>query len=308
MNSADWFRLLALSAVWGASFVFMRVLAPVLGPVATADLRVAIGAVALSLYFLFIGFRPAWRRHWRHYGVIGVFNIGLPFLLFAYAAQYLPAAYSAVINATTPLFGTVFAAWWLGQPFTRGKVVGLGLGLAGVAVITGAGPPAMADAKFLCGVLACLLAAASYAGAGVYIRRFASHVDPLGSAGCGQLLAAAVLAPLWVLAPPAGTLGGAAALNLLGLGLLCSALGFLLYFRLLRDVGPARAMMVAFLTPLFGIAWGILFLGEALTPAILAGGGMIVLSVALILKHSTPARRPPGRAHAPAGFNREARK
>ncbi|WP_144630991.1 DMT family transporter [Bordetella genomosp. 13] len=301
MSTADWLRLALLGAVWGASFTFMRVLAPVLGPVATADLRVAIGGGALSLYFALIGFRPAWRAQGRHYVVIGVFNIGLPFLLFSYAAQYLPASYSAVVNATTPLFGTVFAAVWLGQPCTRARTIGLALGIAGVAVITGASRPAMADARFFYAMLACLLAAASYAGAGVYIKRYASHVHPLGAAGCAQLLAAAMLSPLWLLAPVRGALDGGVVLNLLGLGLLGSALGFVLYFRLLSDVGPARAMMVAFLTPLFGIAWGILFLDEVLTSAIVIGGGMIVMAVALILKAPAPALGPGRESPSAAG-------
>ncbi|GAA4354318.1 DMT family transporter [Variovorax defluvii] len=289
MKRMDWLRLLSLSAVWGASFIFMRVLAPVLGPVVTADLRVAIGGGALLVYSGLIRFRPLWRRHGRHYAVIGVFNVGLPFLLFSYAAQHMPASYSAIVNASTPLFGSVFAAVWLGEAFTPIKAAGLALGIAGVATLTGAGLPANTSSEFIHAVLACLLAAASYAAAGIYIKRAASHVHPLGSAACTQAFAAVALVPFWLVAPPAGPVDTIIVLNVLGLGLLSSALGFLLYFRLVQDIGPARAMMVAFLTPLFGVVWGTLFLGETLTPAALVGGAMIVLSTLLILKSGTRA-------------------
>ena len=284
MRSEDWARLLVLSAVWGASFIFMRVLAPVLGPVVTADLRVAVGGVTLLLYFALIRFSPKWREHWRQYCVIGAFNVGLPFLLFSYAAQYIPASYSAIINATTPLFGTLFAVLWLGESMTRVKAVGLALGLAGVALITGVSAPAAASSGFVSAILACLLAAASYAGAGIYIKRAASRVHPMGAAGCAQLFAAAALLPFWFAAPPQGPVDMTIVLNVLGLGILSSALGFLLYFRLVQDIGPPRAMMVAFLTPLFGIAWGVAFLGEQLTPTVLLGGAMIIASTMLILR------------------------
>lgn len=284
MRSEDWIRLLVLSAVWGASFIFMRILAPVLGPVVTADLRVAVGGAALLAYFAMIRFKPAWRAHWRQYGVIGTFNVGVPFLLFSYAAQYIPASYSAIINATTPLFGTLFAVMWLGEPMTRTKGAGLALGLAGVVLITGAAVPQAASSAFVSAILACLLAAASYAAAGIYIKRHASHVNPIGSAGCAQVFAAVALLPFWLAAPPAGPMDFSIVLNVLGLGILSSALGFMLYFRLVQDIGPARAMMVAFLTPLFGIVWGIVFLGERLTASVLFGGAMIIASTLLILR------------------------
>lgn len=284
MRGVDWLRLLMLSAVWGASFIFMRVLAPALGPVVTADLRVAIGGGVLLLYFSCIRFKPKWRAHWRQYAVIGTFNVGLPFLLFSYAAQHIPASYSAIINATTPLFGAAFSVLWLGDSMTRSKGVGLIVGLIGVATMTGASSPTTTSFAFFSAIFACLIAAASYAGAGIYIKRHASHVNPLESAACAQLFAAAALLPFWLAAPTPLDLDIGIVLNILGLGMLSSGLGFLLYFRLVRDIGPARAMMVAFLAPLFGIAWGIVFLEEAITDAVLTGGGLIIASTWLILR------------------------
>lgn len=292
MRGVDWVRLLVLSAVWGASFIFMRVLAPILGPIVTADLRVAIGAAALLLYFALIRFRPKWRAHWRAYAVIGTFNVGLPFLLFSYAALHIPAAYSAILNATTPLFGTAFAVLWLGDTMSRAKGFGLVLGVVGVATITGASAPTAATLAFNSAIAACLLAAASYAGAGIYIKRCASHVHPLESAGCAQLFAAVALLPFWITAAPPAVIDLNVALNVLGLGVLSSGLGFVLYFRLVNDIGPARAMMVAFLAPLFGIVWGIVFLGETLTPAVLLGGALIIASTVLILRRPRQRQSP----------------
>lgn len=284
MRGVDWCRLLVLSAVWGASFIFMRVLAPVLGPVVTADLRVAIGGGVLLLYFAVIRFKPDWRAHWRAYTVIGLFNVGLPFLLFSYAALHIPASYSAILNATTPLFGTVFSVLWLGDTMTRAKGAGLMLGIIGVATITGASAPTTASLAFNSAIAACLIAAASYAGAGIYIKRCASHVNPLESAGCAQLFAALALLPFCLVAPPFGEVSLSVVMNVFGLGVLSSGLGFVLYFRLVNDIGPARAMMVAFLAPLFGIVWGISFLDEALTAGVLLGGAMIIGSTVLILR------------------------
>lgn len=291
MRGADWLRLLVLSAVWGASFIFMRVLAPVLGPVMTADLRLGIGGGVLLVYFSAIRFKPKWRAHWRQYAVIGTFNMGLPFLLFSYAAQHIPASYSAIINATTPLFGAAFAVFWLGDSMTRTKGFGLILGVIGVATMTGASPPTATSILFFSAIFACLIAAASYAGAGIYIKRCASHVNPLESAACAQLFAAAALLPFCLATPVQAEVNVSIVLNILALGILSSGLGFLLYFRLVRDIGPARAMMVAFLTPLFGIIWGIAFLEETLTPAVVLGGGLIIAATLMILRSgSAPGR------------------
>ncbi|HCU51593.1 MAG TPA: EamA family transporter, partial [Micromonosporaceae bacterium] len=110
MRRSDWVRLLVLGALWGASFIFLRVLAPVLGAVTTAGLRVGIGGLAFLPYFAVIRFHPRWRAHWVHYVVAGLFNIAAPMLLFSYAAVHIPASYSVIINSSTPLFGTILAA------------------------------------------------------------------------------------------------------------------------------------------------------------------------------------------------------
>lgn len=295
MRRSDWTRLLVLSALWGASFIFMRVLAPVLGAAATAGLRVGIGGLAFLPYFAFVRFHPRWRAHWVRYLVVALFNVAAPMALFSYAAVHIPASYSVIINSSTPLFGTLLSAVFLAQRLTVRGVAGLVAGMCGVALVAGGGSAAEGSLLFWTGIGACLVASVCYALSGVYVKRFAPDVDPLGTAGCSQLLAGLVLLPFWVFDLPRVEVTAQIVLNVLALAVLCTTVGFLLYFRLITDVGPARAMMVALLTPLFGVLWGAVFLGESLTVPVMVGCGLIIGSAALVLVRSgspAPAREP----------------
>ena len=140
MGASDIFRLLLLAAIWGGSFVFLRVVAPAFGPIVTADLRVLIAWGALTIYLRHVDIDVNWRRFWQQYLVIGTFNAALPFFLFAFAALHIPASYSAILNATSPVFGALFAAIWLGEKFTALKSLGFLLGIAGVGLVTGVAP------------------------------------------------------------------------------------------------------------------------------------------------------------------------
>jgi drug/metabolite transporter (DMT)-like permease len=286
MRASDVWRLVILSAIWGGSFIFMRIIAPVLGPVLTADLRVLIAGVVLLAYFRLTGFAVDWRRRWRHYLVIGAVNSGLPFCLYAFAARHIPAAYSAILNSTAPLFGAVFSALWLADRLTPRKIAGLVMGAAGVGLVAGVSRTGRLDGSFGWAVGACLLAAVCYALAGVYIKRFASGIPPRAVAGASQMAAGLLLLPILPLAPPNGAITLFLAANVLGLSLLCSAAAYLLYYRLIVDVGPTRALTVTFLMPLFGMLWGVLFLGEAVSLAMAAGCALIVGGTVLVLKRS----------------------
>jgi drug/metabolite transporter (DMT)-like permease len=283
MNTKDLLRLLTLAALWGGSFIFMRVVAPVLGPLITADLRVLIAGIVLVGYFRLIGFDPEWRRFWRHYLVIGVVNSALPFCLYAYAAQYLPASYSVILNSSAPLFGAIFGALWLGEKVTTQKGIGLLLGASGVCLIARV-KPAQGGANFAFAVVACLLAAACYGLAGIYIKKFASQVKPMAIAGASQLLAGLVLIPFAPLAPASGPTSLFIVLNVLGLAIFCSAIAYLLYYRLIAEVGPTKALTVTFLMPLFGMLWGSLLLGETVTLAMIAGCLLVLLGTVLVLQ------------------------
>ena len=288
MRGEDVARLVVLAAIWGASFIFMRALAPVLGPVPIAAWRVAIAGVALIAWFRITGFDAELRRHWRAFLVIGLVNSALPFLLFAFAAVYIPASYSVILNTATPLFAAVLSAVWLDERLTAMRVAGLAAGAAGVALVTGAGPVAP-DAMFGWAVAACLGAALCYALAGIYIKRRAGGAKPMAIAGWSQAFAGAALLPLTPFAPLPGTVTPGVVANVLALALLCSAFAYLLYFRLIADVGPTRAMTVTFLMPVFGMVWSVLFLQETVTLPMIAGCALIVGGTALVVRRPGPA-------------------
>ena len=283
MKPSDIFRLIVLAAIWGGSFIFMRVLAPVLGPVMTADLRVLIAGLALILYFRVIGFDLEWKTNWKHYLIIGVINSGIPFLLYAFAALHIPASYSVILNSTSPMFGVIFSAIWLSEKLTLKKVFGIILGVIGVSFVAKVGTVAT-DVFFFLSIAACLTAAICYALAGVYIKRFVKTAKPMGIAGASQLLAGLVLLPFVFFSPLRGEITTSVIFNVLGLALVCSAIAYLIYYKLMADVGPTKALTVTFLMPAFGMLWGYIFLSEAITIPMILGCGLIILGTSLVVK------------------------
>ena len=283
MKPSDIFRLIVLAAIWGGSFIFMRVLAPVLGPVITADLRVLIAGLALILYFRVIGFDLEWKTNWKHYLIIGVINSGIPFLLYAFAALHIPASYSVILNSTSPMFGVIFSAIWLSEKLTLKKVFGIILGVIGVSFVAKVGTVAT-DVFFFLSIAACLTAAICYALAGVYIKRFVKTAKPMGIAGACQLLAGLVLLPFVFFSPLRGEITTSVIFNVLGLALVCSAIAYLIYYKLMADVGPTKALTVTFLMPAFGMLWGYIFLSETITIPMILGCGLIILGTSLVVK------------------------
>lgn len=294
MRVADHVRLVTLAAIWGASFIFMRVAAPALGPVLTATTRVLIAGTALAGYLALVGLDSDLRRLWPQYLVIGVANSAIPFLLFSFAALHIPASYSVILNAATPLFGALLAAIFLAERITLPKVAGLGIGVAGVTLVSRAGP-VLPDAWFAWSVAACLGAALCYAATGVYLKRRDMGAKPVAIAGWSQLFAGLVLLPVVPFAHAPGEVTAAVVGSVLALAILCSAVAYLLYFRLMADVGPTRTMTVTFLMPAFGMLWGALFLGEAITTAMLAGATLVIGGTLLTLRPTGGARRATGR-------------
>lgn len=293
-------RLVALAALWGGSFLFMRIVAPVLGAAPTAFWRVVVAAAGLAL-IVGIVVAPAERSFRGKLGatlVLGAINSGAPFLLFSYAAEVLPAGYSAILNALTPLMGVVIGAAFFAEPANRVKIAGVLVGIAGVAVLTRTGPVEPSRAVWL-GVAACLVATVCYGTAGYLTRRWIhakggldSNLVALGS----QLGAIAFLAPFMAaqtLTAPIdlASVRGPVWLSLLALGFLCTSLGYVLYFRLIADIGPLRSLSVTFLIPVFGTFWGWLVLGEPVSLAHLAGGGLVGVAVWMVLGLGPPVAR-----------------
>lgn len=283
MRLADTARLVALAALWGAAFIFMRVAAPVLGAAWTAELRVLLGGLALLAWLRLGGFDPGLRAHWRFYLLVGGVGIAAPFALYSFAAIHAPASLLAIVNATSPIFGLAWNASFRDERVTRRKTAGLALGIAGVALIARPDGIAM-DPLFGWAVAAALAACCLYGVVGVLIKRFARGASPRGMAAGNQLAAAVVLIPLLPFVPPLAAPSALVLANVIALALLASGVAFVLYFRLIADVGATRALTVTYLIPLFGILWGWLFLGEALPASALAGGLLILAGTVLVTR------------------------
>jgi len=291
--------LLVLAALWGASFLFMRVAVPALGPIVLADARVAIAGTALLAYAVAMGARPALRARWRDYLLLGAVNAALPFSLLAAAELEIEASLAAVLNAMAPMCGAIVGAVWLRRRVTHGAKLGLVLGVAGVALVVGLSHFTI-DLPFVLAVLACLAAAFAYGiGANLVRVRFAGE-SPLALAIGQQLAAAVVLLPLLPVVPLRATPDAVDVACMLALALGSTGVAYLLYFRLLAELGATGGMTVIFVVPVFGVLWGALFLDEAIHLATVAGGAVILLSVWLITRSPTEPAPPMHMPDSPA--------
>ena len=292
MRAADLARLIALAAIWGASFLFARIAVPSLGAAWFSELRVALAAIVMTLYAAAAGVRLDPGRHWRHYLFMGLLNTALPWILYAYAANYISASYLGILNATTPWFGALFGALWLGERFTWRKGTGLAIGVVGVTLIVGFGPVEV-NANVILAALACIASSACYAMGGTYMKKRAQGVPALGMTAGSLVIATAALLP--VLPGPLpwqALLDWKVAAAVLGIALLGSGAGYVIYFRLLADVGPTKSLTVTFLIPVFAVLWGAIFLGEPVGAATVIGGAIILLATALVLELGQPRIQP----------------
>jgi len=216
--------------------------------------------------------------------------------LYSFAALSLPASVEAVLNALSPCFGAIFAAIWLGEPLSGRKVLGLGLGLAGVGIVSGIGRGSGGNAT-LVAALACVAATACYGLAGVFIKKKAKYIESRSMAAGSQLLGGLFLLPSLAFFPPSGILQPKVALITLLFALLCSAIAYLIYYRLIADVGPTKALTVTFLIPVFGFLWGGLFFGEAIDPPMLGGSVLILCGTYLVAANAKKSRLFPANPH-----------
>jgi drug/metabolite transporter (DMT)-like permease len=281
MGGRDLGALVLLSALWGASFIFIRVAVPALGPFVLVELRVGLGAVALALSAAFLGGLPKLRVRWRQFALLGMVNVAIPFSLISAAEINLTASLAAILNSTTVMFTAVVAAVWMGDALTTRKVVGVVLGIVGVAVLVGWDPVVMNWAVVL-SVGAMLAASLAYALGSVYAKRTFVGSSPLAIA-IGQLTAAATLMlPLAAVSVPDERPSTIVVLSVLGLALSSTAVAYMLYFRLIENVGPTSTSTVTLLVPLFGLLFGVVLLDEPVGLGTLAGLVLILSSVTLI--------------------------
>ncbi|MBE9061222.1 DMT family transporter [cf. Phormidesmis sp. LEGE 11477] len=280
MRISDVLELLLLSALWGGSFLFMRIAAPALGPVWLIECRVLLAGLALLPLLLRSQAWSVIRPSLVPLFIVGSINSALPFLFLAFASLSLPAGYTSIVNATTPLFGTLIAATWFQEKLTIARTLGLLLGFAGVVVLIGLQP--MTITPMVIGSIAAgLMAAIMYAISAPYAKRHLSGIPPLLIAPASQLSAAVALLPLLPFTAPAAVPSARIMLAVLALALFSTSLAYLLYFRLIQNVGSSKALTVAYLVPIFAVLWGTVFLHETLTVAIVLGCCLILLGTAI---------------------------
>ncbi|RZT08951.1 Threonine/homoserine efflux transporter RhtA [Duganella sp. CF402] len=280
MSTANLLRLILLAAIWGGSFLFMRIAAPVLGAAVLIEYRVLFAALFLAAIGVFLKKTLDLKQHWKHYFILGLFNSALPFLMFAFAARTLSASVLAVLNATTPLWGTLIGAVW-SRTMVSGKVLlGLALGTIGVALLVGFDHVSSKPGAGIA-IAAVLFASFNYGIASNYAKQ-AKAVEPFANAHGSMWASALLVLPVVPFFPAPGepTVGIMGAV--IALGVLCSGVAYLIYFRLIQDVGPSSALTVTFLSPLFGILWGVMFLGETVGWYTFAGAAIVITGTALV--------------------------
>jgi drug/metabolite transporter (DMT)-like permease len=280
MRPSDAAELLLLAALWGASFLFMRVAAPELGPIPLMALRVSIAALLLFPALALRRGLGDLRGRLAPVAVVGALNSALPFCLLAYATLSVTAGLASILNATSPLWGGLVAHLWLKDRLGPSRTLGLAVGFGGVVFLVW-GRASFRPGGAGLAVVAALAATLSYGIAASYAKRFLSGVNPLAVAAGSQVAASALLLPVAAALWPAGPISVRAWWSVVLLGVFCTALAYLLYFRLIAHVGPARAIAVTFLIPPFAIAWGAAFLGEAIGGRMLAGSAVVIAGTAL---------------------------
>ena len=280
MKLRDLFDFTLLAALWGASFLFMRVAAPAFGPLAIADLRTAIAALVLLSLLVWRGGIAELAPNALRFLLLGAFNSAIPFTLFAYAALSITAGLASILNATVPLFAALVAWVWLRDKLTALQWIGLAIGFGGVLWLS-------ADqASFKPGgegwaIAAGLVASLSYGISGNLAKRHFAHIRPLAVATGSQIAATVLLLPLTLLYLPPMMPSALDWSALIALGVLCTGIAYALYFRLIARIGPAKTMAVTFLIPAFAIVWGVIFLDESVTLVMLGGCAVILVGTAL---------------------------
>jgi drug/metabolite transporter (DMT)-like permease len=295
MSLAHLFEMLLLAAMWGASFLFMRMGAGAFGPVAMAGVRV-LGAAAFLLPLLL------WRReggalfkHWRPILLVGLSNSALPFLCYGLAALAITGGLSSVFNATTPLWGALIAWAWLSDKPTPYKLAGLAIGFAGVLWLAWDKASFKADTSGISpglAVLACLAATAMYGYSGCFTRRYLVGVPAMALACGSQLAASLLLVPLAIWQWPATPPSASAWTAVMALAVVCTGVAYVLYFRLIASVGAANAMSVTFLIPAFAVLWGWVFLNESVNATMVGACGVILVGTGLVTGLIKPRRNP----------------
>ena len=280
----------ALAATWGASFLFMRLGAADFGPIPTASMRVTLAAVFLLPALLIPAIRRDFTKRAGHILFVGLLNSGVPFAFFAFAVMHISTSLTAILNATVPLTGAIVAWAWLHERPDNSRILGLLIGLLGVVLLVSArssgaiGPGQGGDEHPwlpLLSMAACIAATVCYAFAASFTKKYLQGIHPL-STTTGSLIGASLgLAIPAYLTWPAVTPSANAWAAIAAVAILCTSLAYILFFHIINTAGPAKALTVTFLVPVFALFYGVTFLKEQITPWMVICGLVIVSGTVL---------------------------
>ncbi|MDH3621854.1 MAG: DMT family transporter [Gammaproteobacteria bacterium] len=280
MKGRDVVDLVALGILWGASFLFMRIAGPEFGAFALVEVRVAIAALVLLPLLIARGQFSDLTGNWATLGILGVHNTAMPFFLLTWATLYLSAGIGGILNATAPIFAAVVAWAWLGEKMSISRIGGLLVGTIGVwLLVRDKVGVSMGDTTLA--VIAALGATFLYGIGGNFTRRYASHIPTLATATGSQVGAALALLPITFFVWPDTPISARAWIAAVLMGLFSTALAYILYFRLIANVGPTKAITVTYLVPIFAMLLGAIVIDEPITSSMVIGCAVILLGTAL---------------------------
>lgn len=290
MNIRTTTELLLLAAIWGSSFMFMRIGVPEFGPVLFTALRTGIAALFLFSCLLIYRQSNALAGRWRQIFIVGTLNTAIPFAMFSYATLTLTAGVTSVLNATTPMFGAIVAYFWLKDKLSVSAIIGLIIGFVGVYFLV-SDSLSIANqvnttnqdeySRTILSTLAAMLAALCYGISANYTKKHFAGIKPLALAAGSQISASIILIPMSLFYIPAQLPSMKAITSVLFIGIVCTGLAYILFFKLIAQLGPARTISVTYLIPAFGIVWGAIFLNETISISMILGCGIILFGVAL---------------------------
>jgi len=291
MQTRHFLQLIAMSALWGASFPLLRIASPALGPWVVAATRCVLAAIVLGLLMHTLRGRWPPRQAWPRLALLSMLSVVVPFVLYNWAALVIPSGYSAVLNATVPLFGVMGAALAGEEKLTRIRLLGCGIGFAGVALLVQLGPVAVTP-RVLLAALACIAASASYGFGAILMKRATMAYSPLPASAVVHVAGALILLLPGGIAAPSANLTPGAMAAVTVLGTFTSGFMYWISMRLMREIPASATTSAAFMIPLFGVTWGGLFLGEPVTASMLPGC-ILVLSATALITGFNPFRAAP---------------
>ena len=289
LNARQITMLLLMSAIWGGSFVFMKFLVPIFGPFMTTSIRLISASVFLYLYLTLTKYKMSWNGNIKYFAIIGILNSAIPFVLYSFASLYVDASIEVVLNSTSPIFGAMYAYFMLHEKLRYSQIIGLIVALGGVAVVTSfsfAGTSPI----IIVSLIACLIGASMYGLSGAIIKKYASHIEPKMMSMGSLLFAGLAVLPFSFGYGIEGEVTINIILLMIGFGVFGTAITYLMYYALIKEVGATKALTVTYLMPSFGVLWAYLFVDEIPTLSIYIGTIIILIGVYLTTKKNSKDR------------------